>query len=492
MNSEAQLTVPSLETFDTDAAAIETTCVIVGAGACGLVAALRLAHAGVDCIVLERDASPSGSTSMSSGFIPAAGTHLQRSLGIDDSAELLATDIQRKARQQVDPALLAALTRRSGDVIDWLADAYGLEWVVLQDFLYPGHTTHRMHAVPEKTGAALQQRLLTALHSTSQTLVTSTRAEALVVDDTGAVRGVRVRYGDGSTELIHAANTILACNGYGANQALLSQHIPELAGVHYHGHAGNTGDAMLWAQLLDVPLLQMSAYQGHGSLASGHNILISWALMMAGGVQVNREGVRFSNEHGGYSEQAQNVHQQPGSVAWNIYDARLHQLGLDFPDYREAQDAGAVVTAETLDALAAQLGLPLPALERTMEAVVALAAAEAVDEFGRQFIATQQLAAPWYAIKVIPALFHTQGGLAIDTGAHVLRDNGTVVRGLYAAGGAAVGVSGESVSGYLSGNGLLSAVGFGAIAADSVTAAVESDSKRGAGGCTTSSPVRNR
>ena len=63
---------------------------IVGAGACGLTAALMLSDAGVDCVLLERDAAPSGSSALSSGFIPAAGTQVQRAAGVADSAERFA------------------------------------------------------------------------------------------------------------------------------------------------------------------------------------------------------------------------------------------------------------------------------------------------------------------------------------------------------------------------------------------------------------------
>ena len=71
---------------------------IVGAGACGLTAALTLRDAGIDCVLLERDASPQGSTALSSGFIPAAGTAVQRAAGVhDDSAARFAADIQAKA-----------------------------------------------------------------------------------------------------------------------------------------------------------------------------------------------------------------------------------------------------------------------------------------------------------------------------------------------------------------------------------------------------------
>ena len=60
---------------------------IVGAGACGLMAAIALRDAGIECAVLERDARPAGSTALSSGFVPAAGTQAQRAAGIQDSAQ---------------------------------------------------------------------------------------------------------------------------------------------------------------------------------------------------------------------------------------------------------------------------------------------------------------------------------------------------------------------------------------------------------------------
>ena len=78
------------------------------------------------------------------------------------------------------------------------------------------------------------------------------------------------------------------------------------------------------------------------------------------------------------------------------------------------------------------------------------------------------LVAPFHVVKVTGALFHTQGGLDIDAGCRVLREDGSAFPNLLAAGGAARGVSGNAVWGYMSGNGLLSAVGGGAIAAATV------------------------
>src|SRR3974390_1760459 len=86
---------------------------IVGAGAAGFCAALAAKEAGVDAIVIERDAVPSGSTGLSACRIPAAGTRFQRAKGITDSPQCLASDIKHKAGGEVDFAVLESVTRDS-------------------------------------------------------------------------------------------------------------------------------------------------------------------------------------------------------------------------------------------------------------------------------------------------------------------------------------------------------------------------------------------
>jgi fumarate reductase flavoprotein subunit len=149
-------------------------------------------------------------------------------------------------------------------------------------------------------------------------------------------------------------------------------------------------------------------------------------------------------------------------VAWNIYDERLHKLGLDFEDYREALNSGAVKTAATIEGLAALCGLPAAALAVTMAETAAFAVGQGRDAFGRDFTDKPALVGPFYAVKVTGALFHTQGGLTIDTEARVLRKDGKPMPNLFAGGGAACGISGSGRDGYLSGNGLLAATVLGA------------------------------
>jgi fumarate reductase flavoprotein subunit len=185
---------------------------------------------------------------------------------------------------------------------------------------------------------------------------------------------------------------------------------------------------------------------------------------MEGGFQVNALGQRFSNEAKGYSEQAVEVVAQPGHFAWDIYDERLHRLMLEFDDYRDAVEARAVVSAPDLDALAKLTGISAAALRATCEQVASCVRGDSGDSFGRDFTGKPVLAAPYYAVKVTGALFHTQGGLAVDATGRVLRDNGEPLPNLFAGGGAARGISGPSCWGYMAGNGLLTATTFGRLA----------------------------
>lgn len=453
-------------------APISTPVLIIGAGACGLTAALALAERGMDCVVVERDARAMGSTSLSSGFIPAAGTAVQRSLGIDDSAEDFARDIQAKAHGSAAPHLVAAYTQAIAPALDFLQARHGLEWEVLDGFLYPGHTRRRMHSLKARTGSALTETLEAACNAQGIPILTQARAQTLVVTDTGRVLGVEVERPDGSVEAIACDALLLACNGYGASPELLQRFVPEVASAEFAGHPGNDGTALHWGEALGAPLADMQAYQGHGSWAQPHGVLITWALMMEGGVQINAQGQRFHDETQGYSEAALHVVAQPGRVAWNVFDAPILALARGFPDFAAAEAAGAVKTAADLPALAALMGCSASALEESMTAIERSAQTLTPDMFGRQF--KRALVGPFCAIKVTGALFHTQGGLDIDAHCRVLSQppvpgaaNPTLPN-LWAAGGAARGVSGNHVSGYLSGNGLLSAVAGGYIAAQSM------------------------
>ena len=438
----------------------EVPVLIVGAGAAGLIAALTLSEAGIDPVVIERDAVPSGSTALSAGLIPAAGTRFQAQQGIEDSARLFADDIARKAHGEADTKLVRAAAENAGRTVEWLADSFAMPFDVITDFNYPGHSAHRMHGLPSRTGAELIDRLRGAAEAREIPILTGRVCDTLFADEDGFIEGVEID-ARGARETIGCGALVLACNGYGGNADLVRRFIPEMGDALYFGHPGNQGDALLWGEALGARLGSLSGYQGHGSVATPHNILITWAAIMEGGFQVNREGRRFANEARGYSEAAAEVLRQPGGIAFDIFDARIAAIARQFEDFKTAEKAGAVISADGIAALAARVGVPVDALQAEVDAIDI----GKPDRHGR--VIEKKLAAPYCAIKVTGALFHTQGGLAIDANARVLQKNGRPFPNLFAAGGAAVGVSGAQASGYLSGNGLLTATVFGRIAGTS-------------------------
>lgn len=430
---------------------------IVGSGACGMTAALAAHGTGQEVLVVERDAVPRGSTALSAGLIPAGGTRWQAAAGIEDSAARHRDDIQAKAKGRNDDAFVLSVAQGAAPALEWLADAHGLDFSLVGDFDYPGHSRRRMHGLPSRAGRELVDALRSACERAEIPMLYDAEVTTLHVEGR-TVRGVTLNRPDGSREAIGCGRLILACNGFGGNREMVRAHMPEIESALWFGHDGNQGEAVLWGQDMGAATRHLGAYQGHGNVAHPHGILITWAVITEGGVQVNRDGRRFWDESQGYSEAARAVMAQPDGAAWAIFDARIAAVARQFEDFRTAEAQGAVVQADTLSGLATVLGLPADALE---QAVAGIPADGTPDAFGRVFPAAPRLAPPFLGVRVTGALFHTQGGLVVNPEARVLDTRGDPFPNLFAAGGAACGVSGDGDAGYLSGNGLLTAVVLG-------------------------------
>jgi len=243
----------------------------------------------------------------------------------------------------------------------------------------------------------------------------------------------------------------------------VADHISEMRDALYFGHPGNQGDAIVWGEALGAATRHLSGHQGHGSVAHPAGILITWATVMEGGFQVNVAGERFSNEAKGYSEQASNVLAQPEGIAWTVFDTRIAAIAAQFEDFRSAERMHAIIEADTIEALAERMQVSPEKLTASFRAFENCKAEGGADPFGRSLADVPPLRAPFKAVRVTGALFHTQGGLVVDGEARVVRRDGSTIANLFAAGGAACGVSGSKASGYLSGNGLLTAVALGRI-----------------------------
>jgi fumarate reductase flavoprotein subunit len=449
---------------------VHVPVVVIGAGACGLTAALAARERGAEVLVLERDARPSGSTALSTGLIPAAGTRFQKALGIDDSPELLAEDIWRKAKGQTDRRMVEAVARASAPTVEWLAERHGVQFRLVEGFLYPGHSVLRMHGTPHRTGEELENALLASAARMGIDIVTSALAAELQSDN-GRITGVRFARPDGTAETVGCGALVLACCGFGGNRELVRKYIPEMAEAEFWGHVGNKGDALRWGLELGAAVADLGSYQGHGAVAVPYGNPLNWAVLANGGYQVNARGERFSHEVRGYSEQAVEVIAQPGRIAWDVFDEARERPVLGFKDYEEIRALGGVRKAASLRELAALMSISPESLEKTDAEVNLLRQGKGRDRWDRDFKGTEPLTAPFCAVKVTGALFHTQGGLVVDPAARVLRPDGSGFPNLFAGGGAARGLSGPSNWGYFSGGGLLTATTLGRIAGESAAAA---------------------
>ena len=445
---------------------------VVGAGACGASAALAARDAGVDVLMLERDARPLGSTAMSLGAICGCATREQREHGVQDSPELLYADILAKTEGRADAPLARVLADECGPTLDWLGERHRVP--LRLDFAWTGlgHSRPRLHLPPGRSGEELLSLLHAAAARVGAGLLTEAHVDALYATDDDRVLGVRVRRPGGAVEEVGCDALVLATCGFGANRAMIATHIPEMAGARYFGHEGNEGEGIAWGRELGAAIGDMTAYQGLGTLAEPHAIVVPHPLLLEGGVLLNVEGRRFVHENGNISGLCVPVLAQPRGLAWVWFDAaRLAASLAHSPELRQCVEVGAVRTAATLDELCTACGLPADTVRATLEEVRRMNAGSAADPFGRDFRGVRPLEPPYHAIRVTGALFHTQGGLQIDGRGRVLRTDGRPLPNLYAGGGAARGVSGPAVTGYLPAMGLSMAVTFGRLAGDAAARA---------------------
>ena len=433
--------------------------IVVGAGGCGMMAALVAAGKGVSVLLLEKTDQPGGSTAFSSRGIRASGSRFQRALGIDDSPEQYARDIFGRNSNESDVALTNRLAEVSGRVADFLADVARINFSV-GEFVF-GHSARRAHSWKEDK--TITDFLFEAVERESNIQVRfSTSVLGFQHADDGTVNGVVTESG-----VIPAAKVILASGGFGASQELLTQYIPAVADVHFPGHQGSTGDGIGMGLSAGAALENMASFQPYPAHIGPGMRSVSPEVIMGGGIMVDPQGKRFVDETrypGGLSN---GILQLPDKQAYEILDQRLYEL---LPHYlEEFLTEGLLHRAQTPRDLAGKLGIDAEGLEQTVEEYNGLAGA-GQDRFGRT--PPEPFKAPYYGIRVKAALYHTQGGLKVNTDGQVLRPDGSIIPNLYAGGGVATGVSGAGTEGYLPGNGQLASLGLGMLAAQHAAASL--------------------
>jgi len=201
---------------------------------------------------------------------------------------------------------------------------------------------------------------------------------------------------------------------------------------------------------------------------------LSWTTTEKGGIIVNGAGHRFGDESTGYSGYTPNVMAQ-GGPCFAIFDQKNFDVAAAEEEFVELANYGGVKKGATPADLAKLHGLDADAVTASIESYNKAARGGQPDAFGRRDFALAPLSGALYTSRVVPGLFHTQGGLMVDNDGRVLRPNGQPIANLFAGGGAAAGLSGRTgAGGYASGNGLLSAIGLGRLAGLAAAQEVES------------------
>lgn len=444
----------------------ETDVVVVGGGGCGMAAALAARQHGVEVVLLEKGSKLGGNTTLSTGSIPGAGTKYQIEAGIEDSALNMAKDLYEKANNEGDWELLLHLCEQSKDLVEWLVEDMDVKIELIKDYKHVGHKQFRLHAPASRKGEDFVRDLTNALERNEVTVVKNVVVSDLISDENGDVIGVKTHVNN-QDELIKCKKVILASNGFGANKEMVNKYCPDIAGAPYFGAVGSTGEGILWGQRLGAQVRAMGAFQGYAAVSTLGSI-VSWTTVEKGGILVNSTGKRFCDESKGYSALAGDVQQQEEGITYVILDQRIKDMVYDTElEFKELCDFGAIKGGtETIKELASIIELDPQQLISTFDAYQT-SVEQGNDEFGRNDFGVAPLQAPFYAIKATSGLFHTQGGLNINKNAQPIREDGTIINNLYAGGGVAVGISGvTSSAGYSSGNGLLTALGWGKIAGE--------------------------
>ncbi|MFE2421786.1 3-oxosteroid 1-dehydrogenase [Streptomyces hokutonensis] len=309
--------------------------------------------------------------------------------------------------------------------------------------------------------------------------------------ESGAVTGAVVTR-NGTAGLVRARRgVVVGSGGFEHNAAMRAQYQRQPIGTDWTvGAKENTGDGIRAGQRAGASLALMDdAWWGPAIPLPADPYFCLAERTLPGGLLVNQAGSRFVNEAAPYSDVVHTMYDRnaaaPDIPAWLIVDQNYRNRYLfrdvlptfAFPD--DWYSSGAAHKAWTWDALATSIGVPAAALRSTVTRFNSLAASGKDTDFGRgdsaydhyytdpAILPNSCLAPlwlpPYYALRIVPGDLGTKGGMRTDARARVLRADGSVIPGLYAAGNASAAVMGHSYAG--AGSTIGPAMTFGYVAA---------------------------
>jgi 3-oxo-5alpha-steroid 4-dehydrogenase len=449
--------------------------VVIGFGVAGGCAAVSAASAGARVLVLEAAAAAGGTSAMAGGhFYLGGGTAVQEATGNPDTAEEMYKYLVAVSPQP-DHARIRAYCDGSVEHFNWLEDlgfqferSYCPDKVIVppgtEGLSYTGNEkvwpfceqakpAPRGHSVPvpgELGGAALVIDLLVKrANQLNVQICYETRATNLIVDDDAVVGVAWRRFTE--TGSVKANSVIIAAGGFAMNPEMVAEHTPVLGQKRRTKHHGIVEPYILGSPNDDGLGIRMGVSAG-GVAKNLDQFFITAAAyppaILLTGVVVNKEGKRFVAEDSYHSRTSAFVLEQPDQTAFLIVDEAHTQMPA-MPLIRFIDGW------ETIADMEAALGIPEGNLAATLDRYNKYAAVGEDPDFHKQpeFLAAQDNG-PWAAFDMSlgRAMYSgfTLGGLQVTLDGEVQREDGSVVRGLYAAGASALNVT-QNCKGYASG-----------------------------------------
>ena len=447
---------------------LDVDVLVIGAGACGLTAAIAAHDCGVSVAIVEKRERPGGNSSLSTGSVPAANSRFQRGAGLVNSPEKMVADLMGMSKETDDLALVQRMAEVSAETVEWLVDTVGAQIVLITAYKHIGHSIQRLHAPVSRRGQDLVNDFLVAIEKREIPLAVGNAVEDLIVEN-GVVLGARVDAGAGTFE-IRARKTILAVNGFAADPALVKQYCPEIAGRA--APLVSHGEAVRWGLKIGAALANMGAYQGYAAVAYPHGSLLSWTTdTEKGGILVGADAKRFGDESLGYSGFARVVLEQ-GEYATAVFDQKIFEVAAQEEEFMELVHYGGVKKVDDVAALAAMFDLDGAELVRQVEAFNRSVRGGAERRVRARQFWSRPARGRCLRLSCRARPLPYAGWSARRRQCPFLSPDGTSIPGLFAGGGAAAGISGKTGAlGYASGNGLLTAIALGRLAG--LTAASE-------------------
>ena len=496
------------KTANGETVSYDADVVVIGAGGAGMTAAMTAADAGQKVVILESQAMVGGNSARATGGMNAAKTVYQdenefdQAAGVEktlataaekyadnetitalaktvseqwaayqanpagyfDSVELMELDTMVGGKGINDPELVKTLCEGTADAIDWL-DENGITLHNVSSF--GGASVKRIHRPVNEEGKVVSvgAYMIPLLQENCEKrgidIVLNTTVDTILTDANGAAVGVSGTDKDGNTVVVNAKSVILATGGFGANLDMVTQYKPELAGFMTTNAAGAQGQGIEMATAIGAGTVDMDQIQIHPTVEANTAALITEGLRGDGAILVNANGERFVDEVGTRDVVSAAEIAQPGSYSWLIVDQAMADASSVIQGYIKK---GYTKTGATYEELAKELDIDPAAFANTMETWNGYVEAKNDPDFGRTSFANPLNNGPYYAIKVTAGVHHTMGGVTINSATEVLKEDGTVIPGLFAAGEVTGGVHGAN---RLGGTAVADFVVFGRIAGES-------------------------